>query len=534
MQRSRGLSRRDCLRTVGGAFAGAAVASPPLARAQAEPATRYRTYFGDLHNHNAIGYAQGSLRRTFEIARNHLDFFAFTPHGYWPDIEHFQDSIEDKWLNGFAAVRERWPEALATAAEFDRPGKFACILGYERHSTLVGDYHILFPTLEAPYARHDDLREFQRFAKEHGALLIPHHPANRRGHRGADPELWDPEVSPLLEIFSEWGAAEHDRAPYPYKRHTLGGRWTQNTMQWFLAEGRRFGVVASTDDHLGYPGGYREGLAAIKAGSLTRESLFEAMRQRRTYAVTGDRIELDFSVNGTMMGGELPFAKKRQIRVSASGWDPIDRIELLKNNRVIHRDHPIDRQPGESSWRKPVLLRFEYGWGPWAALSMARTFDWDIDIGVEGGKLLDLHPCFTPGPLSESRRDRIVKVGPAGARIVSFTALKQQVDDFSQKAVVLKIQGDPSTRVTVRINGGDAGTLTRTLGQQAESNEMLFTGEFPRESAMLHRVVFADHYETEFAVDDEAESETTDWYYVRVVQTNEQMAWSSPIWVDGV
>jgi hypothetical protein len=36
----------------------------------------------------------------------------------------------------------------------------------------------------------------------------------------------DPAVSPLFEIFSEWGNAEHDRGPYPYIRHSHGGRWT--------------------------------------------------------------------------------------------------------------------------------------------------------------------------------------------------------------------------------------------------------------------------------------------------------------------
>lgn len=520
---SRTVSRRG--------FLAASLAAAAL-RGQ-QPEQPYRTYFGDLHNHNGIGYAQGSLRRTFEIARNHLDFFAFTPHGYWPDIGEYQDSIEDKWINGFAVVKERWPEVLKTAKEFDDPGRFTCMIGYERHSTEVGDYHIVFPTLDAPYERHSDLRDFQRFAKKHGALLIPHHPANRRGERGADPNLWDAEVSPLLEIYSEWGNAEHDRAPYPYKRHTHGGRWTQNTMQWFLAEGRRFGVLASTDDHLGYPGGYREGLAAIKATALTREALFDAMRNRRTYAVTGDRIELDFFVNGAMMGGETAFAPRRKIRTSVSGWDPVDRVEILKNNRVIHRDHPIDRVPNAASWRKPVLLRFEYGWGPWAALAMARTFDWDIDVKIDGGRLVDLQPCFTPGPLSEGRRDRIVRQDAEGARIVSFTALKQQVDDFAQKAVVLKIEGTPETRITIRINRGKGGELVRTLGQQAESNEMLYTGPYPNESAMLHRLVFADHYETEFAIDDEAQDETTDWYYARVVQTNDQLAWSSPIWVNG-
>ena len=47
--------------------------------------------------------------------------------------------------------------------------------------------------------------------------------------------------------------------------------------QALLAEGHHMGVIASTDDHLGYPGAYREGLAAVKAAGLTREDLHEGI-----------------------------------------------------------------------------------------------------------------------------------------------------------------------------------------------------------------------------------------------------------------
>ena len=46
----------------------------------------YRLFWGDLHNHNAVGYAVGSLERSIDIAREHLDFFAFTGHASWHDM----------------------------------------------------------------------------------------------------------------------------------------------------------------------------------------------------------------------------------------------------------------------------------------------------------------------------------------------------------------------------------------------------------------------------------------------------------------
>ncbi|UCG57032.1 MAG: DUF3604 domain-containing protein [Phycisphaerales bacterium] len=509
------------------------LASGPASRSPSRTKVgAYHVYFGDLHNHSGVGYAQGSLERAFEIARSHLDFFGFTPHGYWHDIGRYENNIERKWLDGFEVTKKRWPDVLDILRKYDEPGKFVTIPGFEWHSTSLGDYHILFPTLDAEYVRFDDLRQFQQFAKDRGAIMIPHHPANRLGHRGANLDWLDDEVSPVIEIYSEWGNAEHDRAPYPYIRHTEGGRWTKNTLHHFLAQGHRLGVIASTDDHLGYPGGYREGLAAVIATKLTRQAIFEAIRNRRTYAVTGDRIHLGFQVEGRIMGSELPYTRRRELKVTVTGWDQLDRVEILKNNRVLHRDFPMDRVPTPQSWDQPVLLRFEYGWGPWPALDMTRVCDWDFNISLEGGTLEEVQTCFQSGPLDEKRRDRIVERSRQHLRVRSFTALRQQFEDISTKAVVLKVRGTPDTRVKVTLRKPTDVSLLQTLRQLAESGEMLFTGDFPKESAMLHRLVFRDHYHTSYTVTDTDNGKGVNWYYLRAVQANNQQAWSSPIWVE--
>jgi hypothetical protein len=536
---ARSMTRREFLRTSTASslslasLAGANIASGAARNSAVHPKVGdYHVYFGDLHNHSEVGYARGSLERAFEIARNHLDFLGFTPHGYWHDIGHYENNIEKKWLDGFEVTKKRWPEVLEMVRRHHEPGTFVTIPGFEWHSTSLGDYHILFPSADAEYVRFDDLREFQRFAKERGAILVPHHPANRLGHRGANLDHLDPKVSPVMEIYSEWGNAEHDRAPYPYIRHTEGGRWTKNTLHHFLAEGHRLGVIASTDDHLGYPGGYREGLAAVLATELTREGIFDAIRSRRTYAVTGDRIGLDFQVNGQIMGTEMPYAKQRELTVDVAGWDQLDRVEILKNNRVLHRDFPMDRMPTTRSWDQPVLVRFEYGWGPWPALDMTRVCDWDIDITLHGGRIEDVQTCFQSGPLDEMRRDRIVERSAQHLRVRSFTALRQQFVDISTKGVVLKVRGNPYTRVKVALRAPTQAFVAQTLGELAESGEMLFSGDFPKESAMLHRLVFHDHYHTSYKVTDTDDGKGPTWYYLRAVQSNEQLAWSSPIWFD--
>jgi hypothetical protein len=91
-------------------------------------------------------------------------------------------------------------------------------------------------------------------------------------------------------------------------------------------------------------------------------------------------------------------------------------------------------------------------------------------------------------------------------------------------------------------------TMTKSLRRLAQSSDTEITGPFTSESILLHRLVFAENYRTEFDFVDErgsfagaqdgcarrpagADRVLADWYYVRVVQTNGSIAWSSPIWL---
>jgi len=60
-------------------------------------------YWGDLHNHNAVGYGKGSLQRSYDIAESHLDFFAFTPTATGTTCRSCREQHE-KWLT---ALRPR-------------------------------------------------------------------------------------------------------------------------------------------------------------------------------------------------------------------------------------------------------------------------------------------------------------------------------------------------------------------------------------------------------------------------------------------
>jgi hypothetical protein len=515
-----------------GVTAGTLLAGSPFAKGNPE-AGEYQLFWGDLHNHNAVGYAQGSIERTYDIARSHLDFLAFTPHAQWHDMPHMPNNAHEKWVKGFLVTREQWPNVQKLAQANNNPGKFVSFLAYEWHSSKFGDYCVYYRGDGLPLKYFNHVRDLQKYARQAKATIIPHHLAYKQGWRGANWDYLDTAVSPALEIFSEHGLAEFDRGPSNYIRHSNGGRWTRNTLQAALKKGFRVGIIASSDDHLGYPGAYGEGLAGIYAKDLTRESLLEALWARRTVAITGDRIALAATLNGKWMGSVLPYTADREISVSATGRDEVERIDVLKNGRVIHRYFPEDHVRPSSSWAGEALCRLEFGWGPWAALGMARVCDWEATARIRDGKLIAATPCFQSGPFDENRRNRILERTGNTCRFQLYTSRLQAFQEGAINSVVLHIAGGHDAVLELTLTRPARIEVRKTLGELAENNEIEFTGPFTSESFIVQRLVTPDLFRLNFRFSDRGKRGQTDWYYVRVTQVNGHQAWSSPIWVEG-
>ncbi len=314
--------------------------------------------------------------------------------------------------------------------------------------------------------------------------------------------------------------------------HSNGGRQTSNTIEYQLAAGRRFGFVASTDDHFGYPGAWGEGIVGVWAKDLSSASLFEAIRSRRTYAATGDRIRLEFTLNGKPMGSELPDVRERRLKVAVEAEDSIRMIELVKNGRVIRRHFPEDAVSGPIRLPGRVKCRLQYGWGPWATLALERIARWDMEVSLDRGTFLGANGCFQSGPFDEELRDRIELVDDRTIRIRSFTSRKQAYLEDPTKSAVLELDAPADAVMTVRLREPADLTAEAKVGELAEDNLITFTGVFTTESFVLGRLVRPEELATVAEWEDEGTSgRGGDFYYVRVTQYNGQLAWSSPIWV---
>ncbi|GAG26479.1 unnamed protein product [marine sediment metagenome] len=227
------------------------------------------------------------------------------------------------------------------------------------------------------------------------------------------------------------------------------------------------------------------------------------------------------------MGQELPFERRREIYVDVTGWDDINRIEVLKNNEIIHRQFP--KGSCASNWKKPVILRLEYGWGRFTSEDV---YNWDMEIEVDGGKLIEYMPGFQSGPYEEIRRDRISNVTPNGLCLESFTSRRQGLREVPTKNIALKLQANPDTVVNLKLQKPSKMVVRKKLSELAKGNDVISTTKaWSSPSFIIGRLAFADNYKSRFLVIDTADRQRENWYYVRVVQENGQLAFSSPIWV---
>jgi hypothetical protein len=493
--------------------------------------TGYRILYGDIHNHNAHGYGIGSIERSLEIARTHLDFFAFTGHSSWHDMPAMEGQRERHWIEGFKRLNETWPRVQQVIADGNRDQEFCAFLGFEWHSSHWGDQCVIFPGDNRPLCYATDPTELRRFCNHEHALMIPHHLAYPSGSRGVNWSAFCEECTPVVEVYSEHGNGEDDRGPLTYFSHSMGGRQTSNTAGAALKAGLRFGFVGSSDDHAGFPGAYGEGLMAALVKDFTREGIFEAIRARRTYALTGDRIEVDFSVENAPMGSTIEAGREVEVNFAVQARDELDVVEVVQDGEVVHRAYAKELVAPEIGLSAPFQVRLEWGWGPWGALALNRVCDWDIRVDIRGGRILRYFPCLQSMPYDEQRRHRFERIGDNVLTIRSYTARHNAYRENPNQSVVLEVAAEGDAAFDLALSRPVEQQSSTTLSELYTGSRNLFTGTFPKEAYQWHRIVPLAASSLQDRCTLRVPSERS-YVYLRVRQKNGHMAWASPVFLN--
>jgi len=272
-------------------------------------------YFGDIHAHSSLSNdATGAPDNFFVVARDvvRLDFVVLSDH--------------DVFLTPEEAEINR-----TTAASFNQEGMFVAFSGVE----WTHRWHM------NAYFRHDD---------------VPYCLGATSVEDCGEPAVFYESYGPVVVAGEAAAHVNHPAAVYKVTWHQIDDKITTNVevwntdsrgnnepgfgnARWALQAGFRLGLVGVSDDHhtdeppvlLG------TGLTGCRVDALARADLLAALRERRCYATNGERIQLDFDVDGTFMGGELSAQLDSTVtaNVSVMGTDTPTAIEVLRNGAVV-------------------------------------------------------------------------------------------------------------------------------------------------------------------------------------------------------
>ena len=349
--------------------------SNPVFVSERPPALR--VYWGDPHWQTIFSDGIRCPEELYSFARDEgfLDFGAISDH---------MEAVTDR----------QWEYFQAVTNDFNKPGNFVTLQGQEwthhvQEYGAPGHRNIYYRGAGGPVLRCTDedcntLEKLWRKLDSHpdiDAVAIPHHPANTV--MGVDWEQgWNPKYEKAVEIHSVWGNSERhadDGNPIPIAN--LKGEMRGRHVVDALKLGYRFGFVGGGDIHDGRPGdalhneaypprsiaSKLEGFTAVEVPALTREHVFDAIVQHKTYATTQRRIYFDVSVSGS--------GAKPKIRVTAASEEGIeavvvvrngvdtDRIKPAEDERVLSTDRAIDGlSPGEFCYLRLETKAGNFAW----------------------------------------------------------------------------------------------------------------------------------------------------------------------------
>ena len=349
-----------------------------------KPSLRRRRYWGDLHGQSEETIGSGSAEEYFSFARD-LAGLDFAGHQG----------------NDFQITGRFWEHLQRLTRDAHEPGRFVVFPGYEwsGNTALGGDRNVLFLSegqqihrsshalVDDPDRDTDCTHVTDLFAALHGrpTLLIPH-----VGGRYSDLRFHD-RMQRSVEVHSAWG-----------------------TFEWLLgdalARGQRVGIVCNSDGHKGRPGasypgasefGSYGGLTCILAPELTRAALWGALIRRHHYGTTGARIHLEVqaAVNGVRLDDDprtgavartpvrdaamgdiiATAAAELELAITVRGTAPLLAVEVRNGTRTV----ATLRTYGAADLGRRLRVR----WAGAAFRGRGRQVAWDGTLTIAGNRI---------------------------------------------------------------------------------------------------------------------------------------------------
>ena len=422
----------------------------------------FQRYFGQLHSHTQYSDGAGSLESALAYIKAlpdsaNVDFVAFTDHSNYFDksgAANPEGALYDM-SQATEYSQETWKAYKDAVAAFntENAGSMVAIAGFEM-TWSGGPGHInTFNTPGIVSRNNTTLNNktkdaglqayYKLLSQTEGVDSISqfNHPGTTFGNF-IDFGYWDAVVDTRMYMV-EVGNGEGQIG---------AGGYYPSYEQYIMALDKGWHVAPTNnqDNHKGRWGNANDARDVILTDDFTEDGIYEALRARRMYATEDKNLELDYTVNGNMMGSIIDVPEKLNFEISFNDPDRTDsiaKVELVVNSgKVAYTwDSAADLAKGSVS----VELAPEYTY------YFVRVTEGDGDLAVTA-----------PVWVGESLKLGISKAECGTSTPVTNEELTITTTFFNSEAKPATIKS-----ITYAIGGETIGTVTDPITLAASSTQ---------------------------------------------------------------
>ena len=422
----------------------------------------FQRYFGQLHSHTQYSDGAGSLESALAYVKAlpdnaNVDFVAFTDHSNYFDksgAANPEGALYDM-TKATEYSQQTWKSYKDAVAAFNAAnvGKKVAIAGFEM-TWSGGPGHInTFNTPGIVSRNNTTLNDktkdaglqayYKLLSQKEGVDSISqfNHPGTTFGNF-IDFGYWDAVVDTRMYMV-EVGNGEGQIG---------AGGYYPSYEQYIMALDKGWHVAPTNnqDNHKGRWGNANDARDVILTDDFTEDGIYAALRARRMYATEDKNLDLDYTVNGNMMGSIIDVPEKLNFEISFNDPDRTDsiaKVELVVNSgKVAYTwDSAADLAKGSVS----VELAPEYTY------YFVRVTEGDGDLAVTA-----------PVWVGESLKLGISKAECGTSTPVTDEELTITTTFFNSEAKPATIKS-----ITYAIGGEPIGTATDPIALAASSTQ---------------------------------------------------------------
>ena len=422
----------------------------------------FQRYFGQLHSHTQYSDGAGSLESALAYIKAlpdsaNVDFVAFTDHSNYFDksgAANPEGALYDM-SQATEYSQETWKAYKDAVAAFntENAGSMVAIAGFEM-TWSGGPGHInTFNTPGIVSRNNTTLNNktkdaglqayYKLLSQTEGVDSISqfNHPGTTFGNF-IDFGYWDAVVDTRMYMV-EVGNGEGQIG---------AGGYYPSYEQYIMALDKGWHVAPTNnqDNHKGRWGNANDARDVILTDDFSESGIYAALRARRMYATEDKNLELDYTVNGNMMGSIIDVPEKLNFEISFNDPDRTDsiaKVELVVNSgKVAYTwDSAADLTKGSVS----VELAPEYTY------YFVRVTEGDGDLAVTA-----------PVWVGESLKLGISKAECGTSTPVTDEELTITTTFFNSEAKPATIKS-----ITYAIGGETIGTVTDPITLAASSTQ---------------------------------------------------------------